>query len=99
MIGTIEGCADAAGPIESFIAELGAEAQRVRASRVVADLRELEFATTACIKLLANWLVTIADQDDPYTVELRSNPRHSWQRRSLSILASCAPGRVEVTVP
>lgn len=66
---------------------------------VVADLRGLEFASSSCLKELVTWLkrVQALDEAQRYSVEFRSNPAHSWQRRSLGALADFASGFVKIT--
>ena len=85
-------------PMAKFIGDVQTAATRANATRVVADLRELEFATSSCLKVLAGWVITIEEQSAPYTVEFLSNPQHAWQRRSLRALEVCAPAVVRVKV-
>jgi hypothetical protein len=66
-------------------------------ARVVVDLRQLEFATSSCLKVLANWVIGASELDTPYKIQFHSNTKHSWQRRSLHALAAVAPGIVEVS--
>ena len=65
---------------------------------VVADLRGLEFASSSCLKQLVSWLKRVQQLDAPqrYKVVFRSNPAHSWQRRSLGALADFASEFVEI---
>jgi hypothetical protein len=74
------------------------EALARSAHTVVADLRELEFVTSACLKVFVAWLqrVLALEEERRYSVRLRSDPRHSWQKRSLSALAAFATGVVEI---
>jgi hypothetical protein len=67
---------------------------------VIADLRQLEFASSSCLKQVVSWLKRVQELDERrrYKVVFRSNPAHSWQRRSLGALADFAAGFVEVTV-
>ena len=65
---------------------------------VVADLRGLEFASSSCLKLFVTWLQRVQELDDEqrYVVRFRSNPRHLWQKRSLTALAAFAAGVVRI---
>jgi hypothetical protein len=88
---------DAQYALSEFFDKLEAEVRRTSSKHVVADIRELEFATSSCLKVFATWLVDLGErQDHVYNVEFRSNNAHRWQYRSLNALASCAPDRVQV---
>ena len=65
---------------------------------VIADIRELEFAASSCIKAFVAWLQQIQQLEDAqrYKVKFRANPRYAWQARSLAALAAFAAGVVEV---
>jgi hypothetical protein len=65
---------------------------------VIADVRALEFASSSCLKAFVSWLQQVQELDDRqrYKVRFRSNPRYSWQRRSLGALAAFAAGVVEI---
>jgi hypothetical protein len=83
--------------LSKFMDDLHATVTREGANHVVADLRELEFATSSCLKAFAVWVIDAEEKAAGYTVEFVSNPQHSWQRRSLQALAACAPAVVRVT--
>jgi hypothetical protein len=74
------------------------DAMRRSAPSVVADIRGLEFASSSCLKAFVTWLQRVQELDDEhrYKVRFKSNPRHSWQRRSLGALAVFAAGVVEI---
>ena len=78
---------------------LHANAMQSSAQSVVADIRDVAFASSSCLKVFVTWLQRVQELDDArrYKIVFRSNPRHSWQRRSLSALAAFAAGVVEVT--
>jgi len=80
----------------TFVAKVETAASTAQARRVVADLRELEFATSSCLKVFAGWVINVEERSAPYTVEFVSNTQHSWQRRSLRALEACAPAVVRV---
>jgi hypothetical protein len=82
--------------LAEFMRVLDAEVTRTSASCVVADLRELEFATSSCLKVFATWLIEIEERAVPYRVEFLANNNHSWQRRSLRALAACAPAVMQI---
>ena len=92
FVGTAE--SDNFEALAAFVREVDDAAGRAR--RVVADLRDLGFATSSCLKVLAGWVLMVEERSAPYTVEFLSNPQHSWQRRSLRALEACAPGVVRV---
>jgi len=97
LVMTISGSAesDAVDELSAFITAAHEQADREQVVRVVTDLRELEFATSSSLKVFATWLLAVAEQPARMVV-FRTNPKHSWQRRSLSALAACAPGQVEI---
>jgi hypothetical protein len=68
------------------------------AEEVVADVRALEFASSSCLKAFVTWLQRVQELDDDrrYQILFRSNPHHSWQRRSLGALAAFASGVVNI---
>jgi hypothetical protein len=96
---TISGAAESGSfdQLASTFQEVHGKASAAPAARVVVDIRQLEFATSSCLKVLANWVIGASELDTPYRVEFRSNSKHAWQRRSLHALAAVAPGIVEVT--
>ena len=65
---------------------------------VIADIRGLEFASSSCLKVFVTWLQRVKELEDTqrYRVVFRSNPRHSWQRRSLGALAAFAGNVVAI---
>jgi hypothetical protein len=96
---TCSGTADATSldRLDQQLADVHRAAVTMPTSEVLVDLRSLEFASSSCIKSFATWLHLIQQQGDQrYRVRFRSNPRFSWQRRSLGALATFAPEIVEV---
>jgi len=77
---------------------LHAHAMRSGTREVLADVRELEFATSACLKEIVTWLRRVLELDEAqrYRVRFRSNPDFGWQRRSLGALAVFARDVVTV---
>ena len=84
--------------LSEALAAAHADAMQRAAPAVIADVRELEFASSSCLKAFVTWLQRVQELDDGqrYKVKFRSNPRHSWQKRSLGALAAFAAGVVEV---
>lgn len=89
---------DSLGSLHTVLTELHEDVVRNPASTVVADVRALEFASSSCLKAFVTWLQRVQELDDErrYQVLFRSNPRHSWQRRSLGALAAFASGIVRI---
>ena len=96
------GCAETESleSLERVLLEIHDDALESSAEWVVADVRELEFASSSCLKVFVKWLQRIQELEDErrYKVMFRTNPRHPWQRRSLNVLAAFAPGIVEIQV-
>jgi hypothetical protein len=96
---TCSGTADATAldRLDQQLADVHRAAITAPTREVIVDLRELEFASSSSIKSFATWLHLIQQHaDQRYKVRFRSNPRYSWQRRSLGALATFAPEIVEV---
>src|SRR5262245_29656866 len=89
---------DSASALSAALEGVHRDAVDGAARSVVADLRGLEFASSSCLKQFVTWLkrVQALDDDHRYKVVFRSNPRHSWQRRSLGALADFAANVVEI---
>jgi hypothetical protein len=86
------GCAETESlrQLSDVLETLHGDAVRDSAESVVADVRALEFASSSCLKAFVTWLQRVVELEDArrYRVLFRSNPRHSWQRRSLAALAA-----------
>ncbi len=100
LVFTCSGCAETAA-FEMLAAALDAlhrDATQNTTQIVIADVRELEFASSSCLKAFVTWLDHVQELDDArrYKVRFRSDPRHSWQRRSLGALAAFAGDLVEI---
>jgi hypothetical protein len=89
---------EASGALFTTLAGLHERAVGDARRAVIADIRELEFASSSCIKAFVAWLQQIQQLDDAqrYKVRFRSNPRYAWQQRSLNALAAFAAGVVEI---
>lgn len=89
---------EASGSLSTALTGLHEKAVQRGASAVIADIRELEFAASSCIKAFVAWLQQIQQLEDAqrYKVKFRANPRYAWQARSLAALSAFAAGVVEV---
>ena len=89
---------ESSGALFTTLAGLHDRAVGRAARAVIADIRELEFASSSCIKAFVAWLQQIQQLEDgqQYKVRFRSNPRYAWQMRSLNALAAFAAGVVEI---
>ena len=101
-------CAGAAetetlGALRAALDSLHRDVVRDATRTVVADVRGLEFASSSCLKVFVTWLQRVQELDEAhqYQIVFRSNPRHSWQRRSLGALATFAANlvRIEAETP
>jgi hypothetical protein len=102
LVMTCRGSAEseASAQLAAALAEIHADAVRRGARKVVLDLRELEFASSLCIKALVGWLMEVQDLDAPhrYTVRARSTRKYGWQARSLRALVAFAGDVFELDV-
>ncbi len=83
------------------LANLHASALRISAREVIADIRQLEFATSAGIKEIVTWLRQVLELEPQrrYQVRFWSNPSYGWQRRSLGALSVFARDILTVETP
>lgn len=95
----IEGAAETESmeTLATAIADVDRQAKSRGSAVVHADLRDLEFATSSCLKIFASWVVAMPDPA-PYKIIFLSNPEHSWQRRSLNALTMCSPTVASVEI-
>lgn len=84
--------------LSTTLSEVHRRATEQLAREVVADLRELEFASSSCLKAFVSWLQRVQELDDTrrYQVLFRSSSRYPWQRRSLGALAAFAGNVVKI---
>ena len=84
--------------LERYVDELHKEACRLKMSKVVIDLRELEFMNSSSFKVFITWLSQIKELplDAQYKIHLLSNPNLHWQRRSLAALSCFAVDLVTI---
>lgn len=67
-------------------------------TKVVIDLRDLEFMNSACFKAFVTWLATVRnlDKSQQYNIHFLSNDKIHWQRRSLRALSYFAASLVRI---
>lgn len=85
--------------LEHYMSELHKEAARLRLSKVVVDLRNLEFMNSSSFKVFITWLGQVKElpADAQYQIHVLSNPNtHQWQRRSLAALSCFAVDLVTI---
>lgn len=84
--------------LDEVVKRLHAEAQRLGATKVEVDFRELEFMNSSSFKVFVAWLALVQDlaADKQYRIHLRSNPNLHWQRRSLAALSCFAVDLVAI---
>lgn len=85
--------------LETYVEGLHKEACRLGMSKVVVDLRELEFMNSSSFKVFITWLAQVKElpPDAQYRIHVLSNPNtHQWQRRSLAALSCFAVDLVTI---
>jgi anti-anti-sigma factor len=84
--------------LERYIDTLHLEACRLGITKVVVDLRELEFMNSSSFKVFVTWLSQVKElpADGQYRIHLLSNPNLHWQRRSLAALSCFAVDLVSI---
>ena len=87
------------GPLGPFLDSVDDEVRRHKLGEVVADLRELVFMNSSCLKEMVRWIVHIEERGGgPYRVRFLSDPAAQWQTRNLEALRSFAPSLVSIDV-
>jgi hypothetical protein len=89
---------ETADTLRSALDLVHADALGAAAPAVIADLRDLEFASSTCLKAFVTWLQRVKELGDEqrYRIVFRSNPTHSWQHRSLGALQVFAKNVVSI---
>jgi hypothetical protein len=84
--------------LAAFLGAADDEAVAAAVPEVVADLRELAFMNSSCLKTLVAWIGKVQDRPAPerYLIRFLKEPAAHWQTRSLDVLATLAPGIVHV---
>ncbi|HVK66633.1 MAG TPA: hypothetical protein VM694_19250 [Polyangium sp.] len=100
LILRLSGNADMAAKdsLDSLLPRVHAEAQRISATEVQVDFRNLEFMNSSCFKSFVTWISEIGDleRSKEYKIRLLSNPEMHWQRRSLHALRCFAVDLISV---
>jgi hypothetical protein len=87
------------GPLGPFLDSIDHEARRQNVSEVVADLRELVFMNSSCLKEFVRWVAHVEEKGaSPYHIRFLSDPAAQWQTRSLQALRAFAPNLVTIEI-
>jgi hypothetical protein len=75
--------------LDDFLGGADAHATSSGLEEVVADLRQLAFMNSSCLKALATWLSRVHERVDGerYRIRFLRDPAAQWQARSLPFLA------------
>jgi hypothetical protein len=85
------------GPLGPFLDSIDHEARRRNVSEVVADLRELVFMNSSCLKEFVRWVAHAEERGaSPYHIRFLSDPTAQWQTRSLQALRAFAPSLISI---
>jgi hypothetical protein len=81
-----------------FVQALHAESDRLNATKVIIDFRELEFMNSSSFKIFVGWLASVQEMaaERQYKITFLSNPNLHWQRRSLAALSCFAVNLVSI---
>ena len=84
--------------LDHYVMKLHDEALRAKVTKVVVDLRELEFMNSSSFKVFVTWLAQVQElpPEQQYRIHLQSNPSMHWQRRSLAALSCFAVDLVTI---
>ena len=84
--------------LDHYVEALHGEAKRLGATKVVIDLRELEFMNSSSFKVFVTWLAQVQEMpaENQYRIHFLSNPSMHWQRRSLAALSCFAVDLVTI---
>ncbi len=87
--------------MRDLCAQLHTAAMASGVTATVIDIRKLDFMNSSCFKALVTWVTDIQDMDAAkrYRVRVYSNPKMSWQKRSLQSLQYFAVDLVSVEYP
>jgi hypothetical protein len=84
--------------LAQFLERLHEQVCEKRVGRVAADIRELYFMNSSCLKLLVVWMGRVAKLTDSsrYRVLFLTDSNLQWQRRTLEAMQAFAPAVVEI---
>jgi hypothetical protein len=77
--------------LDRFLRELHEQMLHAQSDQIEVDFGDLYFMNSSCIKALMSWIHRVRLAGAPYRVYFMTNPRLSWQRRSLQPLQRLAP--------
>jgi len=91
---------DARPVFEAFVKRLHDQVVEAMIERVVCDMRDLYFLSSACFKCLVQWVDAIANSnlEQQYSLNIIKNPTLFWQTRSFESLQYFGPGIVLIKV-
>ena len=74
--------------LASWLKMVHDEVLRLKLTRVVVDIRKLEFMSSLCLNSFVGWLATIMEQPpaQQYRVHFKWSREMFWQRKSLNAL-------------
>lgn len=84
--------------LDQVLANVHAEAVRLKLTEVAVDVRDLEFMNSTAFKALLSWITAIVGMSagEQYQIRFLSDARHQWQRRSLEALRCFAVNLISV---
>lgn len=83
-------------PLENCLQEIHAEVVYRGLKGVDIDIKALYLLNSSCLKALVSFIYTIMTAGPRYEVRFLTDPRLSWQSRSLSVVARMAPELVTI---
>jgi len=84
--------------LTSFLDQLHAALTEQDRRRVIADICELYFMNSSCLKLFVVWVGRAAklSPETRYRVAFLMDPKLQWQRRTLEAMRAFAPAVLEI---
>jgi len=82
--------------LEQLLREIDLAAMRLHVKETVVSFQELYFMNSSCLSLLVRWIgaLTAREEAARYRIKFLSNPKLSWQKRSLRALDALGQGVV-----
>jgi hypothetical protein len=81
----------AVASLDAFTRALQKTTESVQATRVIVNLKAIEFMNSSCLKSFAWWVGTLAAAGDRRNYSITFQIGHTWQRRSLEAVKNLAP--------
>ena len=84
--------------LAQFLERLHGVVCEKRAGRVAADIRDLYFMNSSCLKLFVIWVSRVAKlaENSRYRVVFLADANLPWQRRTLEAMQAFAPAVMEI---